>query len=204
MGWIHLLLLRFYDLGESLSCSHFYYLVIIFYHHEDIALPLMRGGSADYRFNGTSYHGNVPGNTWAMDCPNHSRGSTHTFTRGGGGLGWSIQGGLHTEYSSNFMQRNRGKIHCVFGSNLLPNLIKDLDAFHLSEPASPPQPRGRLDHEHLIEQFKEMRVEGRKTLFSTLVDCAKGFLTVEDRDQMANLIRPDPAPLPLSHQPPHL
>ena len=41
-----------------------------------------------------------------------------------------------------------------------------------------------------------MRVEGRKTLFSTLVDCAKGFLTVEDRDQMANLIRPDPAPLP--------
>ena len=41
-----------------------------------------------------------------------------------------------------------------------------------------------------------MRVEGRKTLFSTLVDCAKGFLTVEDRDQMANLIKPDPAPLP--------
>ena len=63
--------------------------------------------------------------------------------------------------------------------------------------ASPPWPRGRLDHKQLIEQFKEMRVEGRKTLFSTLVDCAKGFLTVEDRDQMANLIRPDPAPLPL-------
>ena len=41
-----------------------------------------------------------------------------------------------------------------------------------------------------------MRVEGRKTLFSALVDCAKGFLTVEDRDQMADLIRPDPAPLP--------
>ena len=41
-----------------------------------------------------------------------------------------------------------------------------------------------------------MRVEGRKTLFSTLVDCAKGLLTAEDRDQMANLIRPDPAPLP--------
>ena len=41
-----------------------------------------------------------------------------------------------------------------------------------------------------------MRVEGRKTLFSTLVDCAKGFLTAEDRDQMADLIRPDPAPLP--------
>ena len=40
-----------------------------------------------------------------------------------------------------------------------------------------------------------MRVERRKTLFSTLVDCAKGFLTAEDRDQMANLIRPDPAPL---------
>ena len=66
----------------------------------------------------------------------------------------------------------------------------------LSEPASPPHPRGRLDHEQLIEQFKEMRVEGRKTLFSTLVDCAKGFLTAEDRDQMANLIRPDPPPLP--------
>ena len=41
-----------------------------------------------------------------------------------------------------------------------------------------------------------MRVEGRKTLFSTLVDCAKGFLTAEDKDQMANLIRPDPVPLP--------
>ena len=119
-------------------------------------------------------------------------------------MGWSIQGGLHTEYSSDFMQRNRGEIHCVFHSNLLPNLIKDLDALRLSELASPPQPRGRLDHEQLIEQFKEIRVEGRKTLFSTLVDCAKGFLTAEDRDQMADLIRPDPAPLPPSHQPPCL
>ena len=114
----------------------------------------------------------------------------------GKSMGWSIRGGLHTEYSSDFMQRNRGEIHCVFRDNLLPNLIKNLDALRLSEPASPPQPRGRLDHEQLIEQFKEMRVEGRKTLFSTLVDRAKGFLTAEDRDQMANLIRPDPAPLP--------
>ena len=111
-------------------------------------------------------------------------------------MGWRIQGGLHTKYSSDFMQRNRGEIHCMFCDNLLPNLIKDLDALRLSEPASPPHPRGRLDHEQLIEQFKEMRVEGRKTLFSTLVDCAKGFLTVEDRDQMANLIRLDPVPLP--------
>ena len=94
------------------------------------------------------------------------------------------------------MQRNRGEIHFVFHSNLLPNLIKDLDALHLSKLASPPWPRGRLDNEQLIEQFKEMRVERRKTLFSTLVDCAKGFLTVENRDQMDNLIRPDRAPLP--------
>ena len=100
----------------------------------------------------------------------------------GKSMGWSIQGGLHTEFSSDFMQRNRGEIHCMFHDNLLPNLIKNLDALRLSEPASPPQPRGRLDHEQLIEQFKEMRVEGRKTLFSTLVDCAKGFLTVEDRN----------------------
>ena len=111
-------------------------------------------------------------------------------------MGWSIQEGLHTEYSSNFMQRNRGEIHCVFHDNLLSNLIKDLDALCLSEPASPPHPRGRLDPEQLIKQFKEMGVEGRKTLFSTLVDCAKGFLTAEDRDEMANLIRPDPTPLP--------
>ena len=111
-------------------------------------------------------------------------------------MGWSLQGGLHTEYSSDFMQRNRGKIHCVFCDNLLPNLIKDLDALRLSEPASPPHPRGRLDSEQLLEQFKEMRVEGRKTLFSALVDCAKGFLIAEDRDEMANLIRPNPAPLP--------
>ena len=46
------------------------------------------------------------------------------------------------------------------------------------------------------EQFKEMRVEGRKTLFSALVDCAKGFLTADERDWMANFIQPDPAPLP--------
>ena len=56
----------------------------------------------------------------------------------GKSMGWSIQGGLHTEYSSDFMQRNRGEIHCVFHDNLLPNLIKDLDALHLSEPASTP------------------------------------------------------------------
>ena len=111
-------------------------------------------------------------------------------------MGWSLQGGHHTEYASDFMQRNRGEIHCIFHDNLLPNLIKDLDALRLSKPASPPCPRGRLDSEQLLEQFKEMRVEGRKTLFSALVDCAKGFLTAEDRDQMANLIRPDPAPLP--------
>ena len=114
----------------------------------------------------------------------------------GKSMGWSIQGGLPTEYSSDFMQRNRGEIHCVFCDNLLPNLIKNLDALRLSEPASPPKSRGRFNHEQLIEQFKEMRVDGRKPLFSTLVDCAKGFLTAEDRDQMANLIRPDPAPLP--------
>ena len=111
-------------------------------------------------------------------------------------MGWSLQGGLHAEYASDFMQRNRGKIHCVFCNNLLPNLIRDLDVLCLSKPASPPHPRGRLDSEQLLEQFKEMRVEGRKTLFSALVDCAKGFLTAEERDQMANFIRPDLAPLP--------
>ena len=66
-------------------------------------------------------------------------------------MGWSLQGGPHTEYSSDFMQRNRGKIHCVFRDNLLPNLIKDLDTLCLSEPASPPCPRGRLDSEQLLE-----------------------------------------------------
>ena len=111
-------------------------------------------------------------------------------------MGWSLQGGLHTEYISDFMHRNKGKIHCVSRHNLLPNLIRDLDALRLSEPASPPHPRERLDNEQLLEQFKEMRVEGRKTLFSALVNCAKGFLTAEERDRMANFIRPDPAPLP--------
>ena len=65
----------------------------------------------------------------------------------GKSMGWSIQGRLHTEYSSDFMQRNRGEIHCVFHENLLPNLIKNLDVLCLSELASPPQPEGRLDHE---------------------------------------------------------
>ena len=111
---------------------------------------------------------------------------------------WSLQGGIHTKYASDFMQRNRGKIHCVFHDNLLPSLIKDLDTLCLSEPASPPCPRGRLDSEQLLEQFKEMRVEGRKTLFLALVDCAKGFLSAEERDRMANFIRPDPTPLPVT------
>ena len=42
-----------------------------------------------------------------------------------------------------------------------------------------------------------MRVEGRKTLFSALVDCTKGFLSAEERNRMANFIWPDPAPLPI-------
>ena len=86
----------------------------------------------------------------------------------------------------------------MFCDNLLPNLIRDLDALRLNEPASPPCPRGRLDSEQLLEQFKEMRLEGRKTLFSALVDCAKGFLSAEERDWMANFIQPDPAPLPVA------
>ena len=110
-------------------------------------------------------------------------------------MGWSLQGGLHTEYTSDFIQQNRGEIHCMFHDSLLPNLIRDLDTLHLNEPASPPHPRRRMDSEQLLEQFQEMRVEGRKTLFSALVDCAKGFLSAEERDQMANFIRPDPAPL---------
>ena len=57
-------------------------------------------------------------------------------------MGWSLQGGLHTEYASDFMQGNRGKIHCVFRDSLLLNLIRDLDALCLSEPASPPHPWG--------------------------------------------------------------
>ena len=112
-------------------------------------------------------------------------------------MGWSLQGGLHTEYTSDFIQRNRGEIHCVFHDSLLPNLIRDLDTLYLSEPASPPRPQGRLDSEQLLEQVKEMRVEGRKTLFLALVDCAKGFLSAEERDRMANFIQPDPAPLPI-------
>ena len=43
-------------------------------------------------------------------------------------MGWSLQGGLYTKYTSDFMQRNRGEIHCVFHDSLLPNLIRDLDA----------------------------------------------------------------------------
>ena len=62
-------------------------------------------------------------------------------------MGWSLQGGLHTEYASDFMQRNRGEIHCMFRNNLLPNLIRDLDALHLSEPATPPPPQEKLDSE---------------------------------------------------------
>ena len=96
---------------------------------------------------------------------------------------WSLQGGLLTEYASDFMQRNRGEIHCVFHNNLLPNFIRDLDAFRLSQPASPPPPQERFDNDQLLEQFKEMRIEGWKTLFSALVDCAKGFLTAKERDR---------------------
>ena len=34
-------------------------------------------------------------------------------------MGWSPKGGLHTKYASDFMQRNRGEIHCVFCDNLV-------------------------------------------------------------------------------------
>ena len=33
---------------------------------------------------------------------------------------WSIQGGLHTEYSSDFMQRNRGEINACFMITCFP------------------------------------------------------------------------------------
>ena len=62
-------------------------------------------------------------------------------------MGWSLQGGLHTKYASDFTQRNKGEIHCVFCDSLLPNLIRDLDALQLSKPASPPWPWERLDSE---------------------------------------------------------
>ena len=74
---------------------------------------------------------------------------------------WSLQGGLHTEYASDFMQRNQDEIHCMFHNNVLPNLIRDLDALRLSEPATPSPPWERLNNDQLLEQSKEMRVEGR-------------------------------------------
>ena len=62
-------------------------------------------------------------------------------------MGWSLQGGLHTNYASDFTQRNKGEIHCVFCDSLLPNLIRDLDTLWLSKPAPPPWPWERLDSE---------------------------------------------------------
>ena len=52
-----------------------------------------------------------------------------------------------------------------------------------------------LDTDQLLEQFKELRVKGRKTLFTAVVEAIKGFLTAEKRDRMANIIRPE-YPLP--------
>ena len=74
----------------------------------------------------------------------------------GKAMRWSLQGGLHAKYASDFKHRNRSEIHCVFGDSLLPGLINELDALQLSKPAVQPPPWEALDTDQLLEQFKEL------------------------------------------------
>ena len=64
-------------------------------------------------------------------------------------VGWSIQGGLHSNYAEDFITRRTRSIPPVFTDSLLPNLIRDMDALRLGEPEVPSCPRPPLQAEDL-------------------------------------------------------
>ena len=99
--------------------------------------------------------------------------------------GWSIQGGLHTCYAEDFMTRRADDIPSVFKSSLLPGLIKEMDNLRLQEPAVPPWPHPRLTTEDLVNEFKQLNVEGARSLFSVVIEAARVHLDAKTMEKLA-------------------
>ena len=101
----------------------------------------------------------------------------------GQAAGWSIQGGLHTSYAEDFTTRRVDDIPSVFKSFLLPGLIRDMDGLRLQQPAVPPRPRPRLTSEDLVNEFKQLNVEGARSLFSAVIEAARVHLDAKTMEE---------------------
>ena len=99
--------------------------------------------------------------------------------------GWSIQGGLHTCYAEDFVTCRADDIPSVFKSSLLPRLIKEMDNLCLQEPAVPPRPHPRLTTEDLVNEFKQLNVEGARSLFSAVIEAARVHLDAKTMEKLA-------------------
>ena len=99
--------------------------------------------------------------------------------------GWSIQGGLHTCYAEDFVTRRADDIPSVFKSSLLPGLIREMDNLRLQEPAVPPRPHPRLTTEDLVNEFKQLNVEGARSLFSAVIEAARVHLDAKTMEKLA-------------------
>ena len=76
-------------------------------------------------------------------------------------------------------------IPSVFKSSLLPGLIKEMDSLRLQEPAVPPQPHPRLTTEDLVNEFKQLNVEGARSLFSAVIEVARVYLDAKTMEKLA-------------------
>ena len=103
----------------------------------------------------------------------------------GQAAGWSIQGGLHTCYAEDFTTCRADNIPSVFKSSLLPGLIKEMDNLRLQEPAVPPRPHPKLTTEDLVNEFKQLNVEGARSLFSAVIEVARMHLDAKTMEKLA-------------------
>ena len=103
----------------------------------------------------------------------------------GQAAGWSIQGGLHTCYAGDFTTHRADDIPSVFKSSLLPGLIKEMDNLRLQELAVPPRPHPRLTTEDLVNEFKQLNVEGARSLFSAVIEAARVHLDAKTMEKLA-------------------
>ena len=73
----------------------------------------------------------------------------------------------------------------MFKSSLLPELIKEMDSLCLQEPAVPPRPHPRLTTEDLVDEFKQLNVEGAHSLFSAVIEAARVHLDAQTMEKLA-------------------
>ena len=83
------------------------------------------------------------------------------------------------------MTRRADDIPSVFKSLLLPGLIKEMDSLRLQEPAVPPRPHPRLTTEDLVNKFKQLNVEGARSLFSAVIEAARVHLDAKTMEKLA-------------------